>query len=202
MLKPKSHQKLSVADYLEDEKLTETRHELIDGEVYAMSGTSANHARITGNFAAELRQQLKRTPCEPFTESLKLRVGDNFYYPDVMVSCDESDKDDPYYRQRPILLVEVLSKSTQQYDRTHKAEIYRTIPSLQEYVLIEQDRVDVEVQRRSEGWVSRHYYLGDEVPLESVGTAIPVTEIYDRVENGDVAEWLAKQAAQAPSESV
>ena len=198
MLKLKSQQKISVADYLEGEKVAEIRHELIEGEVYAMSGVSRTHARITGNLLAELRQQLKGSPCEPFAVDLKLRVGDNFYYPDVMVCCDD-DSPDPYYQTQPVLLVEVLSKSTHQYDRTHKAETYRTIPSLQEYVLIEQDFVDVEVQRRSEGWISRHYYLGDEVPLESVAATIAVSEIYDRVENEDVAEWLAKLAAESAS---
>ena len=194
MLQPQTQHKLTVTEYLEGEKVSEIRHELIEGAVYAMSGATANHALITGNIFAELRQQLKGRGCIPFMNDLKLRVADNFYHPDVMVCCDESDKSDPYYRQRPALIVEVLSKTTQQYDRTHKAEIYRAIPSLLEYVLIEQDRVDVEVQRRSEGWISRHYYMGESVALESVAAAIAVGEIYDRVENEDVAEWLAKVA--------
>lgn len=195
MLRPKQPHKLSVAAYLQGEQFAEIRHELIDGETYAMTGVSRTHARITGNVFGELRQQLKGSPCETFAEALKLRVQDNFYYPDVMVCCGD-DSPDPYYQTSPVMLVEVLSKSTQKYDRTHKAEIYRTIPSLLEYVLIEQERVDVEVQRRSEGWISRHYYLGDDVSFESVNATIAVTEIYDRVENEDMQQWLQQQLSE------
>jgi Uma2 family endonuclease len=191
---------MTVTEYLEGEKVSEIRHELIDGEVYAMSGVKRSHALITQNISSMVWNHLKGSPCQTFSVDLKLRVGDNFYYPDVMVCCDD-DSPDPYYQTRPVLLVEVLSKTTQQYGRTHKAEIYRAIPSLLEYVLIEQDRVDVEVQRRSEGWISRHYYMGESVALESVAAAIAVSEIYDRVENEDVAEWLARVAAQAQSQS-
>jgi Uma2 family endonuclease len=198
MPQPQLKSDLSVEDYLAGEKIAEVRHELIDGETWAMSGASEAHTLSTGNVYAELRQRLRGNPCIPFVLDMKLRVADNFYYPDVMVCCQEDDRKDPYYRESPILLIEVLSKSTRHYDRSHKAEVYRTLPSLQEYVLIEQDFVDVEVQRRSEGWISRHFYLGDSAPIQSLNATLPVSEIYDRVDNEDVREWLAAQA-ETPS---
>jgi Uma2 family endonuclease len=113
-----------------------------------------------------------------------------------MVVCkDTSDND--YYAETPVILVEVLSKSTRRMDETTKKMAYQAIPTLQEYVLIEQDIVDVEVCRRSEGWVSRHYFMGDSVTFEAVGLTLPVEEIYFRVENDDVKSFLEERAALA-----
>jgi Uma2 family endonuclease len=86
-----------------------------------------------------------------------------------------------------------LSKSTRRIDETTKRFNYINIPTLQEYVLIEQDFVDIEVVRRSEGWQPKHYFLGDEVTFESIGLTLPVEEIYQRVKNQDMAEFLAEK---------
>lgn len=186
----KQEEWLSEEAYLQGELLSETKHEYIDGAVYAMAGASKNHERITTNISGELWTQLKNTPCEPFSSDIKVKVGSKFFYPDVMVVCKDDNGND-YYTENPVIIVEVLSKSTRRMDETAKKFAYQTLPTLKEYVLIEQDFVDVEVCRRSEGWVSRHYFLGDSVTLDSVGLTLSVADIYQRVENDDVASFIA-----------
>ena len=180
---------LSEDAYLQGELLSEIKHEYIDGAVYAMAGASKNHQRITGNVFSELRSQLKNKTCEPFASDIKVKVGSKFFYPDVMVVCND-DRKNAYYTDSPVIIVEVLSKSTRRRDETAKKFAYQTLATLKEYVLIEQDFVDVEVCRRSEGWISRHYFMGDDVTFESVGVTLSVTDIYDRVENEDVSSFL------------
>ncbi|MDO9168215.1 MAG: Uma2 family endonuclease [Methylobacter sp.] len=176
--------------YLQGERLSDIKHEYIDGAVYAMAGASKNHQRITANVSGELWTQLKNTPCEAFASDIKVRVGGQFFYPDVMVVC-EDDSDNAYYTETPVIIVEVLSKSTRRMDETAKKFAYQTLPTLQEYVLIEQDFVDVEVCRKSEGWVSRHYFMGDNVTFESVGLTLSIADIYQRVDNEDVTSFVA-----------
>lgn len=185
---------ISVEEYLANELLSEIKHEYIDGQVYAMSGASRNHDRIAGNVFGELRSHLRGKPCEPFTSDVKVKVGNHFFYPDSMVVCDEIEPHQ-YYSETPVLIVEVLSKSTRRIDETVKRRVYQSIPTLQEYVLIEQDIVDVEVCRRSEGWVSNHYFLGDQAWFESVDLTLDVAEIYARVDNDDVKTFIAEQEA-------
>ena len=96
------------------------------------------------------------------------------------------------YTESPIIIVEVLSKSTRRTDQTIKRTAYLQIPTLLEYVLIEQDIVDIEVVRKSEGWQSKHYFLGDSVHFDALGITLSVEEIYDRVDNEDMREWLGK----------
>jgi len=180
---------ISEAAYLQGELLSETKHEYIDGTVYAMAGASKNHERISGNVFGELRTHLKNTPCEPFSSDIKVKVDSKFFYPDVMVVC-EDDSDNAYYTENPVIIVEVLSKYTRRMDETAKKIAYQTLPSLKEYVLIEQDFVDVEVCRRSEGWVSHHYFMGDSVTFESVDLTLSVVDIYERVDNDDVTSFV------------
>jgi Uma2 family endonuclease len=189
-LKLKQAELLSEEAYLQGELLSEIKHEYIDGAVYAMAGASKNHQRIIANVSGELWTQLKNTPCEPFSSDIKVKVGSKFFYPDVMVVCKD-DTDNEYYTESPKIIVEVLSKSTRRMDETTKKIAYQNLPSLQEYVLIEQDFVDVEVCRRSEGWVSHHYFLGDDVTFDSVGLTLSVADIYQRVENDDVTAFVA-----------
>ena len=183
---------ISVEDYLEGEKVSDVKHELIAGEVYAMSGASKNHERLCSKINAQFSQHLEHSPCEPFGSNMKSRVGENFFYPDAMVIChDQSDND--FYTDSPIIIVEILSPSTRRRDRTLKREHYLTIPSLQEYVLIEQDIVDVEVIRRNDHWRSSHYFMGDQVTFDSISLSLPVETIYQRVQNVDVADYVAQQ---------
>lgn len=180
---------ISVEDYLSGELIAETKHEYIDGSVYAMAGASKNHESVGANVLGELRQHLKGTPCRPFGSDVKVKVGHNkFFYPDVMVVCEDKT-DNAYYTEYPILLVEVLSKSTRRKDETIKRIAYQSLPSLREYVLIEQDFISVEVCRRSAGWTSQHYLAGDEVYFESVDLRLPIEEIYRWVEIEEIAAF-------------
>ena len=181
---------MSEEDYLAGELEREIKHEYIDGYIYAMAETSKNHQRITMNVSTKFGNFLAGKTCEPFASDVKVKVGSKFFYPDVMVVCHDNDQD--YYTETPVIIVEVLSKSTRRTDETIKKMAYQSIPTLQEYVLIEQDFVDVEVCRRRESWASSHYFLGDSVLFESVDLNMAVEDIYARVDNEDVHAFFAK----------
>lgn len=192
MSQTQKHQNIRPSEYLDGEVLSDIKHELIDGDVYVMAGTSVNHERVSTNVLTSLSVHLKTSDCEPLGSDMKVRVNNNFYYPDVIVAYN-FDESTPYYTDSPKLIVEVLSKSTRRIDQTIKRADYLSIPSLEEYILIEQDFVDIEVVRRSEGWQSKHYYLGDEFTLKSIELTLSVEDIYHRVKNEDVIEYLAKK---------
>lgn len=189
MLAKKENDFIGAEDYLQSELIRDTKHELINGKISAMAGASKNHERLVGNIYAEFRNHLKGSPCETFSSDMKLKVGANFFYPDVMVVCDDNTEND-YYTESPVIVVEVLSKSTRRIDETTKLMSYINTPSVQEYVIIEQDVVDIQMLRRSENWLSKHYFLGDEVEFVSIDLVLSVEEIYERVQNEDVTEFL------------
>ncbi len=193
-------QTLSVEDYLSGEALSEIKHELIHGEVYAMAGASRNHDRLAGNIYAALHAHLQHHPCEPFSSDIKVKVEQNVFYPDAMVVCDEHELQE-YYTEHPLIIFEVLSKSTRQLDQTLKRRAYQSLPSLQEYVLLEQDFVDIEVCRRSQHWQPEHHYLGDDIHLRSIDWRVSVDTIYQRVQNEDVRIFLEKKAKEIESEA-
>ncbi|MFO1391783.1 MAG: Uma2 family endonuclease [Agitococcus sp.] len=186
---------ISETEYLDGEQLSDIKHEYIDGEVYAMSGASANHNRIAGNFFTALSLHLRNQPCQPYTSDMKVKIDSKFFYPDVLVDCSNLSGSS-YFTESPTLLVEVLSKSTRQTDEKLKRQFYTQIPALQEYVLIEQDFVDVEIIRRRTGWQSEHFFLGEDVTFEAVDLTVSVEDIYYRVDNSDVTEWLEKKAVE------
>jgi Uma2 family endonuclease len=190
---------ISEAEYLAGEKIADIKHEYIDGEVFAMAGASASHNRISLNVARKFGNHLEGKPCQPYISDMKVNIGTKYFYPDVLVDCSGLN-DDSHVTQSPTLIVEVLSKSTRRTDETIKRIAYTQINTLLEYVLIEQDFVDIEVIRRRNGWQSEHFYLGDSVTFEAIGLTLTVEEIYDRVNNPELVEWRQLQAA-ANSES-
>lgn len=191
-LKYKSDDRITEQEYLEGELISDIKHELIDGYAYAMAGASKNHERVTGNLFARLYAHLENTPCEPFASDIKIKVEEDFFYPDVMVVCNDKTNNE-YYTDSPLIIIEVLSKSTRRKDQALKRRAYQTLPSVQEYVLIEQDFVEVEVCRKSQHWQSEHYFLGDEVHFESIDLSVPVETIYSRVVNEEMTEFLAQR---------
>lgn len=185
-------QQMSEQEYLESEPYSEFRREYIDGYVYAMAGAKNNHNLLSGNVFAALHLHLRGNPCRPYMSDMKTKVDNNYFYPDVIVDCSQLSGDS-VYTESPTILVEVLSKSTRQTDKTIKRYAYTRLPSLQEYMLIEQDFVEIELWRRSgEYWEQSTYYLGDVISFDSIGLSLSVEDIYERVQNEDMTKWLAK----------
>ncbi len=174
---------LSPADYLAGEQLTELRHEYVDGAVYAMAGARKTHNLVAGNLARALHVHLRGTPCQVFISDIKVHVAwdwrERYYYPDVVVACEPDDAD-PYVIEKPKLIVEVLSESTERKDRADKFYAYRRLGSLQEYVLVAQDAARVEVYRRDTGWDLEIYEVIEAlIELRSIGLSLTVREIYE-----------------------
>ncbi len=187
---PQPQQFYSLSDYFALEATDDQRHEYYRGEVFAMSGGSANHNRISVNTAAMLTSALVGKPCEVFVADLRLLVKRRqlYTYPDVMVVCGKVDyaHDRTDLITNPTVIVEVLSPSTEAYDRGKKFNFfYRTIETLREYILIDQDRVLVEHLRRSDErtWLLTVLEdLAEVLVLESIGVSITLVEMYRRVD--------------------
>ncbi len=188
-----AYQPISEDDYLQGELLAETKHEYIDGQVHAMAGAGENHNLLSVNIATELKTRLKGTPCRIFIADMKVKVGANFFYPDVMVVCQE-DNDSEYYKTAPVIIIEVLSKSTRRFDQTDKRLRCQRIPSLEEYVLIEQDKGEIQVFSKKDQWQSFYYYLGDNITFSSLGVTVGVEDIYYQVNNEDVLDFLREKS--------
>jgi Uma2 family endonuclease len=183
------HPRLTEEQYLAIERAAEYKSEYYDGYMYAMAGASASHAQITGNLTRELGSALRQKPCGVMPNDLRVRVPPaRFYtYPDVAVVCGEmqfaDDQKDTLLN--PTLLIEVLSTSTEGYDRGEKFHRYGEIESLQEYALVSQfaPRIDIFRRQQSNQWlVIPVSGLESSCTFESVGATIPLSEIYHRIE--------------------
>jgi Uma2 family endonuclease len=176
---PEALPRLTPDEYLAMEGDSETRHELVDGYLYAMTGASDRHDEIAGNLYAALHAHLRGTACRVHGSNLKVRVRDDFYYPDAFVRC-AGERGDPYFKTDPVLIAEVLSPRTQRYDRGDKRLAYQSLPTLTEYLLISQDVPRVEVLRRGgDDWEHLVIADGDAVlHLLSVGLDLPLAELY------------------------
>ena len=176
---------LSVEEYLYYERDSPIRHEYVHGELFAMAGASDMHNEITGNFFAPLYQHLLDSNCRPYANDMKIQATQTiYYYPDVVVACDNPNSADPYYRREPVLIIEVTSPKTEAKDRREKLETYQTIKSLKEYVIVAQDEVSVHLYRRLRNgfWqVETYTDLAQELELKSVGLSLPLAQIYRRV---------------------
>jgi Uma2 family endonuclease len=164
-------QYMTVKEYLKFEETSEIRHEYVDGRIFAMTGATRRHNIISGNLFAALHAFLKGTPCRPFMEGMKARVkaSNCFYYPDVMVACDKNDGES-LYTEEPVLVIEVLSKSTAAIVRREKLTNYLKLPTLIEYLIVHQRRRKVELYRKEVdgGWTKTEYTGSDEMVLESL----------------------------------
>jgi Uma2 family endonuclease len=176
-------------EYLAAERLSETKSEYIDGVVYPMTGARLNHIQLVSNLTVELANQLRARPCRVLQSELKIRVQESrkFFYPDVTVFCDEPQ----FHDERrdiilnPLLVVEVLSKSTEAFDRGAKFQAYRTIESLKEYLLVEQNTPMVEQYVRQEDgkWaLATAAGLESSLTLPSIGCILNLGAVYDKVD--------------------
>lgn len=172
-------------DFLDWERQQPTKHEYVQGETFAMAGAGDAHVTISLNVAAALKQHLRGTPCRTYIADMKVHVQavDAFFYPDVFVTCSPADAARNEAKEEPTLVVEVLSPSTAAYDRGLKFEYYRTLPSLQEYALIDTERASVEVFRRNPAgqWVLHPFGRQADVELASVGLTLPMATVYEDV---------------------
>ena len=183
---------VSEEEYLKGELKSHVKHEYIDGQVYAMVGVSRNHSILTSTIGRTFGNTLESKPCNTHQSDFKVKIGAKYFYPDVVVECDEGGDD--YFTESPVIIVEVLSPSTRHWDEITKLRVYQTIPSLMEYVLVSQDIVRVMVFRRVENlWTSAIYSLGDNIHFESIGLIVSVEKMYERVDNEEMREFLAKK---------
>ena len=193
----KKYELISEEEYLTGELLSDVRHEYIDGEVYAMVGAHKYHNQIVMTVSNIFYNHLLAKPCQPYASDMKVKIEKKFFYPDVMVDCSQEDTE--YYVEKPSIIVEVLSKSTRQRDKTEKRLAYFQISTLQEYILIEQDFVEIEFWSRDQDnlWQQSVYYLGDDITFHSIGLTVSVEDIYRQVKNSDMLEWWEKKQQQA-----
>jgi Uma2 family endonuclease len=185
-------------EYLEWEVQQQIRYEYVDGEVFAMAGGTLPHADIALNFASVLREHL-RGRCKVRNSDAKVGITENgpFIYPDVSVSCDDRDRTAQQFSRYPCLIIEVLSPSTEAYDRGGKFALYRRLESLQEYVLVGSETKTIEIFRRNQqgGWEFIPYGEDDEVVLNSVGLTVAIAQIYEDVvfaQKGEESEAMQK----------
>lgn len=183
-----SHQEkyLTPEEYLQMEEQSPIKHEYIDGYIYAMAGASDPHVTIALNLAILLRSHLRGSGCRVYISDMKTRIEslNRYYYPDVMVTCDERDQETSGYKKFPCLIVEVLSDSTEAFDRGDKFADYQEIATLQEYVLVNTKRQRVECFRRNEQglWVLQTYTLQDKsFRLNSINFEGTIAELYEDV---------------------
>jgi Uma2 family endonuclease len=158
------------------------RHEYIDGEVYAMSGGTINHSEIASKFNRILGNYLDDSGCRTLNSDARVNIFESakYVYPDVSVTCDDRDKTTAHYITYPCLIIEVLSPNTEAYDRGNKFRMYRRNPSLQEYVLVSADAIEIELFRKIEAddWRIINYQAGDSVELKSVNLTFSIEDIY------------------------
>ena len=180
----------TVEEYLEFEKTSEVRHEYVEGVLYpvnfdfdGMAGESRRHNRIAFRLGTKLENHLENSECEVYFESVKMHVAaTKYYYPDVVVVCDEQEDD--YSVKNPLLIVEVLSPTTERVDRAEKLLAYQKMPSVQEHILVSSERVWIQVYRRAEGdnWsVEQFLDLNDEVVFSSINLTVKVADIYRNI---------------------
>ena len=190
---------ISPQEYLENEITAEFKHEYLNGEIWVMAGASDNHVTIAMNLAFLLRQQLKGSTCRSYISDMKVKVesANAFFYPDVFVSCDQADKELDYYKEQPVFITEVLSPSTEAYDRGDKFKYYQQLSSLQEYWLIDAKKMSVDcfTRQKDDSWVLHSYSsAGDLAEVVSLGFKIHLSDLYDQANflaNRSESSWLS-----------
>jgi len=183
---------VSPEEYLRLERQAEYKSEYLNGEIFAMSGATRKHNLVTGNILSEFNRQLKEKACEAYASEMRVKIttGGLYTYPDVVVVCGEPEFEDNYLDTllNPTVLVEVLSKSTERYDRIAKSSYYRTLDLLAEHLLVAQDEVRLEqYSRQSDGqWLLLDYRTLDDIAeLKSIGCSLALRDVYDKVRSAE-----------------
>ena len=179
---------ITVEEYFNLEQDGEVRHEYVAGQIYAMTGSSREHNLIATNLISMLRPHLRGGTCRAFVSDMKVEIqtrsqsADFFYYPDVVVTCNPQDRE-RYFLTSPCLVIEILSPSTQATDKREKRINYQSLDSLQEYVLVSQDEIKVEVYHRDDNsnWTVETLGRDDDLRLNSVELTLAMADIYEDV---------------------
>ena len=181
-------EKISIKKYLEMENAAVEKHEYYKGEIFAMSGSKVPHNAISGNLYVALANRLKGKKCKPFNSDQRIHIPPNtlFTYPDISIICGEviTLNDDDYNVLNPVTIIEVLSKSTKNYDRGEKFKLYRDISTLKEYILADSESIQIEVFRLNEKshWELEEYNsINDLLHVKVIKEKIPLSEIYEGV---------------------
>ncbi|HEX7847945.1 MAG TPA: Uma2 family endonuclease [Chitinophagaceae bacterium] len=178
--------RFTIEEYLEFENASQEKHEYYQGEIFAMSGAKIIHNEISGNIYHALRKNLQGKPSRPYNSNQRIHIPDNtlFTYPDISVVCGKADtlNNDEWHLLNPTIIIEVLSPSTKGYDRGDKFMLYRDIPSLKEYILVDSERIAIEAFRINEKghWELEEYKnLEAVLSIKAVDVNIPLEEIYE-----------------------
>ena len=178
-------QKMTIEEYLDWEPLQDLRYEYVNGEVFAMTGGTIPHNDLALNLYRNLYPHLRSRGCRANVSDVKTKLSDRgpYYYPDVIVSCHPQDLNARNFIQYPTLIAEVLSPGTSAKDRGEKFADYLQIPTLQEYLLIDSEKIFIERYCRGEGrmWLYYPYIAGDIVTLSSLGFQCPIELLYENV---------------------
>jgi Uma2 family endonuclease len=173
---------LTPEEYFVWEEQQLEKHEYIDGQVYAMSGGSVNHGRIAIRFTAMFDAHLEGSGCITGNSDIKVNIVEtnDYTYPDASVTCDERDKTTTKYITYPCLIVEVLSDSTEAYDRGGKFRMYRKNPVLKDYLLVNSTRIEMDLYHKNDAgeWIIINYQAGDTVELKSINLSFPIEQVY------------------------
>lgn len=191
---------ISEADYLAAENDGQIRHEYVAGQIFAMSGASDRHGRIAANLSFHARAAARGGPCSVISSDMKVRVADQsiYYYPDLVVACDPNDNADQYFKDRPCLVAEVLSPSTESIDRREKLLVYRGIPCLRYYLMADSRRRHVTVSMRdaNNAWQQMELGEGETLALDCAELSFKLTldDIYEDIHFDEVQEEAAVYA--------
>ena len=177
--------KLTPEEYFVWEEKQLLRHEYLNGEVYAMNGGTQNHGRIASNIIFIVKGHLRGGGCQVGNSDCRVNIFEtkDYVYPDVSVTCDARDRTAIQAIQYPCLIVEVLSPSTASYDRGDKFRLYRRNPSLQDYVLVEAEKIAIDLYRKNDrgNWEIFNYQPGDNIELQSVDLSFPIESVYEDI---------------------
>lgn len=177
--------RMTLQAYLDWENAQPEKNELVQGEVFAMTGGRRTHGRVVSNLNRRLAEALDGAPCQMFAEGMKVQVADDtLLYPDVFVTCSPADLATDQIFREPKLVIEVLSPSSQAYDRSRKFALYRRLPSLEEYVLVDPDERRVESFRKTPAgdWVLHDMSEGTTLDLVSIGGHVPLADVFAGIE--------------------
>jgi Uma2 family endonuclease len=186
MIAAKEHfPRLAPAEYLAWEEKQELKYEYVDGKISAMTGGTLNHSKIGGNLYYILQTHLRGGGCQVLNSDAKVQIAESsdYVYPDISVTCDERDKTATKFVSHPCTIIEVLSPSTKAYDRWEKFNLYRRSDTLQDYVLVDTEQIEVALySKNNEGkWEIIRYIAGDLIELKSINLTFPIEQVFEGI---------------------